>query len=218
MEQVEAMFAGMGTSPLPIQTGSRCHFSSGCWSSARARKTPQRCDWESPATTVRYRLGDLAAAPAAASNRAWSLRCWRDGQRSSVRGPRAKLAVWWIYTLRSQMKSLKPRLPIWSAAWIENTAPGSFLGALFGLQEGSANWNSQRDAFMQACHFGAVGSAVESPQPSTESIRRKTRNPCRLAIFFCKVPDTDIFVCRSIGNGSNRLSRAAETYRSRPFP
>ena len=33
----------------------------------------------------------------------------------------------------------------------ENTAPGSFLGALFALKEGSTEWNEQRDAFLAAC-------------------------------------------------------------------
>ncbi len=35
----------------------------------------------------------------------------------------------------------------------ENTAPGSFLGALFALEEGSPQWNQQRDAFLAACHL-----------------------------------------------------------------
>ena len=33
----------------------------------------------------------------------------------------------------------------------ENTAPGSFLGALFALEEGSPDWIEQRDAFLKAC-------------------------------------------------------------------
>ena len=33
----------------------------------------------------------------------------------------------------------------------ENTAPGSFLGALFALQENSTDWNEQRTAFLNAC-------------------------------------------------------------------
>ncbi|MFN9248243.1 MAG: bifunctional proline dehydrogenase/L-glutamate gamma-semialdehyde dehydrogenase [Planctomycetota bacterium] len=33
----------------------------------------------------------------------------------------------------------------------ENTAPGSFLGALFGLEEGSPAWNAQKEAFLKAC-------------------------------------------------------------------
>ena len=33
----------------------------------------------------------------------------------------------------------------------ENTAPGSFLGALFALEEGSPDWIEQRDAFVTAC-------------------------------------------------------------------
>ncbi len=35
----------------------------------------------------------------------------------------------------------------------ENTAPGSFLGALFALKEGSPAWTEQRDAFLKACQL-----------------------------------------------------------------
>ncbi|MFO0454737.1 MAG: proline dehydrogenase family protein, partial [Planctomycetota bacterium] len=35
----------------------------------------------------------------------------------------------------------------------ENTAPGSFLGALFGLEEGSPAWNEQKEAFLKACQL-----------------------------------------------------------------
>ncbi|MDP1562978.1 MAG: bifunctional proline dehydrogenase/L-glutamate gamma-semialdehyde dehydrogenase [Pirellulaceae bacterium] len=42
----------------------------------------------------------------------------------------------------------------------ENTAPGSFLGALFALQEGSPQWNEQRDAFLAACEL--AGCCPES--------------------------------------------------------
>ncbi len=38
----------------------------------------------------------------------------------------------------------------------ENTADGSFLGALFALQEGSPQWNEQRDAFLAACELSTV--------------------------------------------------------------
>jgi RHH-type transcriptional regulator, proline utilization regulon repressor / proline dehydrogenase / delta 1-pyrroline-5-carboxylate dehydrogenase len=37
----------------------------------------------------------------------------------------------------------------------ENTAPGSFLGALFALEEGTPAWNQQRDAFLAACKLAA---------------------------------------------------------------
>lgn len=33
----------------------------------------------------------------------------------------------------------------------ENTEPGSFLGALFALEEGSPDWIEQKDAFLKAC-------------------------------------------------------------------
>ena len=35
----------------------------------------------------------------------------------------------------------------------ENTAPGSFLGALFALREGTPEWNEQKTAFMEACEL-----------------------------------------------------------------
>ncbi len=58
----------------------------------------------------------------------------------------------------------------------ENTAPGSFLGALFALKVGSTQWVEQRDGFLDACklaHDPALSSApnrtqnrlTESPQP-----------------------------------------------------
>ena len=58
----------------------------------------------------------------------------------------------------------------------ENTQPGSFLGALFALKEGSAEWNEQKDAFLAACrlaHDSRLSSApnrkqdrlTEEPQP-----------------------------------------------------
>ncbi len=51
----------------------------------------------------------------------------------------------------------------------ENTAPGSFLGALFALEEGSADWERQKQAFLQACRDAA------SPTLSSVSNRRQNR-------------------------------------------
>ncbi len=45
----------------------------------------------------------------------------------------------------------------------ENTAPGSFLGALFSLQEGSADWNEQKAAFLAACQKAHDGSLQTTP-------------------------------------------------------
>ena len=44
----------------------------------------------------------------------------------------------------------------------ENTAPGSFLGALFALKEGTPEWSEQRDNFLTACEraFSPELSAV----------------------------------------------------------
>ncbi len=50
----------------------------------------------------------------------------------------------------------------------ENTAPGSFLGALFALQEGSPAWNDQRDAFLKACTLAF--------EPDLQSAPNRTQN------------------------------------------
>lgn len=69
----------------------------------------------------------------------------------------------------------------------ENTAPGSFLGALFALEEGSSEWNRQRDAFVQACSLALNPTLQANPNRNqnrlTESIEPMTE--------FHNVPDTD---------------------------
>ena len=51
----------------------------------------------------------------------------------------------------------------------ENTSPGSFLGALFALQEGTPAWNEQRDAFLAACRL------AHDPTLSAEPNRTQNR-------------------------------------------
>ncbi len=46
----------------------------------------------------------------------------------------------------------------------ENTAPGSFLGALFGLEEGSPQWQEQSGNFLRACELAAGPELSSAPQ------------------------------------------------------
>ena len=70
----------------------------------------------------------------------------------------------------------------------ENTAPGSFLGALFALEEGSDDWNEQKDMFLAACELAfdpQLNSAPNRKQNrSTESIEIQSGE-------FENEPDTD---------------------------
>jgi RHH-type proline utilization regulon transcriptional repressor/proline dehydrogenase/delta 1-pyrroline-5-carboxylate dehydrogenase len=70
----------------------------------------------------------------------------------------------------------------------ENTAPGSFLGALFALEEGTPQWNQQRDAFLEASRlaFDPQLTAVPSRQQN-----RMTEKPGLMIGDFHNVPDTD---------------------------
>lgn len=45
----------------------------------------------------------------------------------------------------------------------ENTAPGSFLGALFALKVGSRQWDEQRDAFLNACQMAVDPALAAAP-------------------------------------------------------
>ena len=45
----------------------------------------------------------------------------------------------------------------------ENTAPGSFLGALFALEKGSAEWNDQVKAFREAVELSQNGQLSSQP-------------------------------------------------------
>ncbi len=70
----------------------------------------------------------------------------------------------------------------------ENTAPGSFLGALFALQEGSPAWNQQRDAFLAACRL-ACDPAL--PSASNRQQNRLTETIATKDGSFHNVADTD---------------------------
>lgn len=45
----------------------------------------------------------------------------------------------------------------------ENTAPGSFLGALFALEEGTPDWIEQRNAFVTACSRATDSNLSDQP-------------------------------------------------------
>ncbi len=72
----------------------------------------------------------------------------------------------------------------------ENTAPGSFLGAQFALRDGTAEWNEQKSAFLNACEL-----AFDPKLDSTPN-RRQNRLTETLAVEdpsseFHNTPDTD---------------------------
>ncbi len=70
----------------------------------------------------------------------------------------------------------------------ENTAPGSFLGSLFGLNEGSPQWNQQRDAFIASCRLAANSSLAAAPNRKQN---RLTETPRERSDVFLNEPDTD---------------------------
>ncbi|HRF01272.1 MAG TPA: proline dehydrogenase family protein [Pirellulaceae bacterium] len=72
----------------------------------------------------------------------------------------------------------------------ENTAPGSFLGALFALREGSDAWNRQREAFVQACRLSHDPTLSDRPRRQQDRHREK---PAATAAGspFDNVADTD---------------------------
>ena len=72
----------------------------------------------------------------------------------------------------------------------ENTAPGSFLGALFALREGTPEWDEQRDAFLHACQ------RAQDPELSQTPNRKQNRLTETFAVQspdepFHNVADTD---------------------------
>ena len=72
----------------------------------------------------------------------------------------------------------------------ENTAPGSFLGALFALREGTSEWNRQSDAFRKAVSLS--GESKLSAVPNRVQNRlSETQNPLGEADSFHNVANTD---------------------------
>ena len=96
----------------------------------------------------------------------------------------------------------------------ENTAPGSFLGALFSLEEGSADWIEQRDMFLAACELAENPNLQSTPNRLqnrlTEEIKLQDNE-------FHNVPDTDF----SIPNNRIWASKIIESWREKkvePLP
>lgn len=72
----------------------------------------------------------------------------------------------------------------------ENTAPGSFLGDLFGLKVGSSEWNEQRAAFLKACELSKSDALYARPNRTQD---RSHETPVALPIetAFHNAADTD---------------------------
>ncbi|MEE2826002.1 MAG: bifunctional proline dehydrogenase/L-glutamate gamma-semialdehyde dehydrogenase [Planctomycetota bacterium] len=56
----------------------------------------------------------------------------------------------------------------------ENTAPGSFLGDLFALEEGSEAWVQQSEAFQQACQRAGSDGLASTPNRTQNRLTEKS--------------------------------------------
>ncbi len=72
----------------------------------------------------------------------------------------------------------------------ENTAPGSFLGALFALKEGSAEWDRQKESFLSACKLACEESLLSGPN-RTQNRLTESPQPKKADAPFHNEPDTD---------------------------
>ncbi len=72
----------------------------------------------------------------------------------------------------------------------ENTEPGSFLGALFALQEGTPEWNSQRDAFLESCRLSRDPNLLAHSQ-RTQNRLTENPEPSPADAPFQNIPNTD---------------------------
>ena len=72
----------------------------------------------------------------------------------------------------------------------ENTAPGSFLGALFALREGTPEWQSQSQAFLDACQLAQSEDLHIGPNRHQNRLT-ETFEPLPLDQPFHNEPDTD---------------------------
>jgi RHH-type proline utilization regulon transcriptional repressor/proline dehydrogenase/delta 1-pyrroline-5-carboxylate dehydrogenase len=73
----------------------------------------------------------------------------------------------------------------------ENTSPGSFLGALFALQEGTPAWQEQRDRFLEACRLAFDPSLPATPNRLQNRLNEETRV---LETGFHNSADTDFSI------------------------
>ena len=72
----------------------------------------------------------------------------------------------------------------------ENTAPGSFLGALFALEEGSPDWEEQKRAFLDACELSRNPQLAAGPNRKQNRLTEQPATPSAEAEFHNE-PDTD---------------------------
>lgn len=72
----------------------------------------------------------------------------------------------------------------------ENTAPGSFLGALFALREGTQEWTDQVEAFQAACQLAHSDSLASVPNRHQNRLTENTQ-PTANGDVFHNEPDTD---------------------------
>jgi RHH-type proline utilization regulon transcriptional repressor/proline dehydrogenase/delta 1-pyrroline-5-carboxylate dehydrogenase len=72
----------------------------------------------------------------------------------------------------------------------ENTEPGSFLGALFALREGTSEWNAQRTAFLESCRLARDPSLIAHPQ-RTQNRLTEDPQPRSGSCPFENIPNTD---------------------------
>ncbi len=75
----------------------------------------------------------------------------------------------------------------------ENTQPGSFLGALFDLREGTPQWEEQTAAFLAACHLAHDPALASTPNRKQD---RSTEHPVAVTADcpFENTSDTDFSV------------------------
>ena len=72
----------------------------------------------------------------------------------------------------------------------ENTEPGSFLGALFALKEGTPEWEQQKSRFLAACER-AFADDLSSEANRKQNRLTDTHQPQDLEEPFKNTPDTD---------------------------
>ncbi len=72
----------------------------------------------------------------------------------------------------------------------ENTEPGSFLGALFGLKEGAPDWKEQRDGFLDACQLAFDPKLNSAPNRKQNRLTEQPE-PGPAGSPFHNVSDTD---------------------------
>ena len=75
----------------------------------------------------------------------------------------------------------------------ENTAPGSFLGALFSLQKGSTQWNQQTEAFRAAVKL-SVSDELSSKPNRTQNRNAESYQATKPNSNFHNADDTDFSI------------------------